>query len=449
MNILLVALDTLRARQLGCHGYRYPTSPTLDAFAEANVRFENFYAPAIPTQPSYTTVYTGQHSITHNIVTHGGDAALDRKHPWLPSIFTKAGYTTCAVDNLIQMKPWFYWGYEHYLNATLRQRYPQAVECTDINRLAVPWIRNHADEKFFLFVHYWDPHTPYLPPEKYRPLFYQGDPCDPANNGRLHQFYETSFHAAHWRDGFIGELAPEGREVTDVEYVRAMYDAEIRYLDDGIAELLGALDGAGLADDTMVIFFADHGEEMYEHDVFFDHHGLYEGNIHCPLIVRWPGKASSGHVVPHLVQHVDLAPTILEAAGLEVPGEMEGTSLVPYLTGEKDEPICDKLITEECTYQKRWGIVKDGVKLIVNRGDPDRDLHKMPPRELYDLDADPAEMHDLAGERPELVQDLEAELDGWIGGMIARHGLPGDPLVLQDITIGKRYSEWLLEHNYW
>jgi arylsulfatase A-like enzyme len=449
VNVVLVALDTLRAAQLGCYGYRYPTSPTLDAVAAEGVRFENFYAPAIPTQPSYTTVYTGQHSITHNIVTHGGDAVLDRGRPWLPSIFARAGVATCAVDNLVQMKPWFLDGYEHYLNATLRRTYPQSVECPDINRLALPWIRHHADQPFFLFVHYWDPHTPYLPPEEYRPLFYEGDPCDPARKGRLHRFYETSFHAAHWRDGFIRKLAPEGKEITDIEYLRAMYDAEIRYLDDGIAELLGALDEAGVADDTMVLFFADHGEEMYEHDVFFDHHGLYEGNIHCPLIIRWPGKARPGHVVPHLVQHVDLAPTILEAAGLDVPPEMEGRSLVPCLTGETDEPIYDVLVTQECTYQKKWGIVKDSWKLIVSRCDPAADLHKMPPLELYDLTADPGEMQNVADERPDRVRALRARLEGWIDAMIARHDLPGDPLALQDITIGNHYARWLAEHNYW
>jgi len=449
MNVLLVAMDTLRAQQLGCHGYPYPTSPTLDAFARSGVRFENFYAPAIPTQPSYTTVYTGQHSITHNIVTHGGDAVLDRRRPWLPSILLRAGYTTCAVDNLIGMKPWFYRGYEHYLNASLRLRYQQALECVDVNRLAIPWLRQHADEPFFLFVHYWDPHTPYLPPEKYRPMFYDGDPCDPALTGRLHRFYETSFHAAHWREGFIRQLAPGGREITDIEYIRAMYDAEIRYLDDGIGELLAALDDAGVADDTLVLFFSDHGEEMYEHDVFFDHHGLYEGNIHCPLLVRWPGKGQSGSVVPHLVQHVDLAPTILEALGLEIPAEMEGASLVRYLTGEKNDPTYDVLITEECTYQKKWGIVRNAHKLIVNRGDPEKDLHKMPARELYDLVADPGESDNLAADRPDLVGSLEAELDDWINAMIAKHDLPGDPLALQDLTIGKAYSEWLSEHDYW
>ena len=450
MNVLLIALDTLRADHLGCYGYAPATSPALDRFAAGAVRFANCLAPAIPTQPGYTTVFTGQHSITHGIVTHGGTRELSPSAPWLPEMLLDAGYTTCAVDDLATCheKRWFLRGYEFYIDPSVRRRHTQGVECAEINSRAIPWLRAHAGEKFFMFVHYWDPHTPYLPPERYRGLFYQGDPCDPARRGLLQEFYGRNLHATKWRETWIRQLAPPGREIADIHYLVAMYDSEIRYLDDGIAELLAALEEAGVADETLVVFFADHGEEMYEHDTFFDHHGLYQGNLHVPFLVRWPGKGLRGRVVPHLVQHVDLAPTILEIAGLEIPPGMEGTSLVPYLDGSRDAPVCDTLVTQECTYQKKWAILRGGHKLIVSR-EPGRDIHGKPPRELYDLQTDPGETTNLAESAPERVRELEARLQDWIAGKIAEHGLPGDPLLEQEITIGKNFHRWLDEHGYW
>jgi len=448
MNVVLVALDTVRADHLGCYGYRHDTSPALDAFAASGTRFERCLAPGIPTTPSYTTTFTGQLPVTHGIVTHGGGRDIDPVRPWLPQILCNAGYATCAVDNLFRMKPWFGRGYETLIDSSQRLGSSHEIECTGINRRAVPWIKNHAAEQFFLFIHYWDVHTPYLPPAKYRPLFYEGDPCDPARKGALHRFYETSMHAGAWRGGWIKELAPPGRELTDIEYLRAMYDSEIRHLDDGLAEVLGAIDDAGLREDTMVVFFADHGEEMYEHDVFFDHHGLYQGNLHVPLLVRCPGRGRAGAAVPHVVQHADIAPTILDAAGLDVPDAMEGRSLLPYITGESDRPIQRTFVTGECTYQRKRAIISGRHKLIVAL-DKGNDLHKMPPRELYDLEADPGETRNLADEKPEVVRALERELNDWVAAKVAEHGLSGDPIAEQDITIGKGYRAWLEEHHYW
>ena len=172
MNILLVALDTVRADHLGCYGYGRATSPTLDRLAGEGARFERFYAPAIPTMPSYTTTFTGQFSITHGIVAHGQEKPLDPARPWLPTLLMTAGYTTCAVDNLgTAMRPWFARGYEFYIDPTMRSGKTHSAPCEDINARALPWLRAHANERFFLFIHYWDAHTPYLPPERYRGLF--------------------------------------------------------------------------------------------------------------------------------------------------------------------------------------------------------------------------------------------------------------------------------------
>lgn len=123
MNVLAIAVDTLRADHVSCYGYRHKTTPFLDKYAKKRVGFENFYAPGIPTQPSYTTFYTGVHPIVHQIVTHGGKVDLDPKIPIFTEILQKANYLTCAVDNLWRMKPWFVRGYEFYVDPSVHQKY--------------------------------------------------------------------------------------------------------------------------------------------------------------------------------------------------------------------------------------------------------------------------------------------------------------------------------------
>jgi hypothetical protein len=182
-NILLISVDALRADHLGCYGYQRPTSPATDALAGEGVLCERLLCPAIPTAPSYTTLYTGQHPITHGIVAHPCENQLDQDAPFLPWHFLRTGYTTCAVDSLMRNRLWFGRGYEFYIDPSLRHTLLYlALTCEDVNARAIPWLRAYADEPFFLFIHYWDPHWPYNPPPQYWNLFYQGNPRDPNNH---------------------------------------------------------------------------------------------------------------------------------------------------------------------------------------------------------------------------------------------------------------------------
>ena len=447
MNVLLISIDTLSARHMGCYGYGRATSPSLDRLAAEGVLFENMLCAQVPTQPSYTSLYTGQFSITHGIVTHGGTRQLAKDAPFFTHGLQAADYTTAAVSNLHRMQPWFARGYEFLIDPSFRWKYFQSQSCEAVNERAVPWLRQHADERFLLFVHYWDPHTPYLPPERYRGLFHQGDPCDPAKTS-MAPIWNQVF-GDWWRKSWFDKLCG-GKTITDADYVAALYDAEIRYVDEcGIAPLLGALDDAGIADDTLVVLFSDHGEMMYRHGIFFDHHGLYDPNLHVPLIVRWPGRAPAGRRVPHLVVHADLAPTLLDACGCPVPEKMEGKSLVPLISGASNDPVRPNvLVSEECTWQAKWAIRTDRWKLIKKRG-PEPDLHGLPPRELYDLAADPDEFRNLAEDRPDIADGLDRQLEDWVAAMMARNGLAQDPLLEQGITLGRMWHNWVEEKRYW
>ena len=430
-NILLIAADTLRADRLGCYGYSRDTSPHIDALAAEGVLCERLFCPGIPTHPSFTTLYTGQHPITHGIVSHGGKTQLSRETPVLPELFLQEGYTTCAVDNLWRARLWFGRGYEFYIDPSLRRGLLIGVTCEEINARAISWMRTNAEEPFFMFLHYWDPHYPLNPPERYRSLFYEGNPFDPDNRS-LEDW---------WRDP-LGDLArntwlhrSEGL-ITDVEYVKTMYDQEIRHLDDGIGELLATLDDIGISEQTLVLFLADHGTSLTENAIFFDHHGLYDCTIHVPLIVRWPGKIPEGIRIPHLLHMSDIAPTLLEAAGLNVPKEMEGHSFWRLLTGDVQEGGHSRVISLECTWQAKWSLRTERYKFILSR---DTGIHGGPPRELYDLIEDPLESHNIAETRPEITQSLEAELEQWIADRLRELGKKKDPLLEQGISM-KHFS---------
>ena len=431
----MIAVDSLRADRLGCYGYDRPTTPFIDAFAGGSAVFDNCYAPSIPTQPSFTCTFTGQWPTTHGIVAHRGRSALCERAPFLPEFLQRAGYATAAVDNLAaHHKPWFARGFDVCLNPREAGSYP---ECFRFNELAVEWLKAHGREPFFLFVHYWDPHTPYMPPVAYRNLFYAGDPTV-ENRGSLDEFYRRPLRS-WWPSGWLGRMASEwpdaaGAQITDVGFVRSQYDAEVRCVDDGIRELLGAIETLGIAEETAVFIFSDHGEELGEHGVYFDHHGLYESDIRVPLIVRWPGVEVDGRRIRSLAQHTDLAPTVLDGAGLPVPRGMDGRSLLPFIHGGSDREEGELLLSQECTWMAKWAVCEGGWKLIAAL---EPDFYGNPMRELYDLDRDPQEQRNLARELPDKTREMGDILAAELSRRLARAGRNRDPVEAHGITLGR------------
>jgi len=191
-------------------------------------------------------------------------------------------YLTCAVDNLANMKPWFLKGYEFYMNPGIGKKYLQYVKAEDITQRALEWLGKYRKEKFFLFIHYWDPHTPYIPPDNLIPVFYpkEKNPFKQKDT-RMKEFYKTP-HGQIWGKTW---LRKSGKLISDPDYVESLYNAEIRYMDGWLGRLFNFLEKKKMFEDTVIVLFSDHGEIMYHHPGFFDHHGLYEGNIHCPLII--------------------------------------------------------------------------------------------------------------------------------------------------------------------
>ncbi|HVC33358.1 MAG TPA: sulfatase [Chloroflexota bacterium] len=422
MNVLLIAIDTLRADHLGCYGYPRLTSPRIDRLASQGVRFANCFSPHIPTHPGFTTLHSGVDVMRHQIVAHGGKIEPGPAIPLLAELLRERGYFTASVDNLGR---WFTRGFD----AVLPYHWPtdphvawRKAEAVSAQALAALDLAAGQPRPWFLFLHYWDPHTPYLPPPPFDRLFYPGDPFDPSSHSMEPVFAFEPFRAyfAQWMGG-----------VTDVTFPVAQYDAEIAYVDTALEPLFNRLSELRLEEETLVVLLADHGEVLDEHEGYFDHHGLYDANVHVPLILRLPGTLPAGRIVESFVQLFDVAPTVLDLIGAgDVAGRvgMTGRSALPLLDGA---PGVETLFLTECTWMRKRGL-RTGQWKLIRAMEPD--FHGLPPVQLFDLATDSTEQRNLAAERPDVVAELTHRLDGWVERRRAETGQP-DPLEEQEITL--------------
>jgi arylsulfatase A-like enzyme len=263
-----------------------------------------------------------------------------------------------------------------------------------------------------------DPHAPYLPPAPYDTLFYQGDPCAPGNTSMDPVFAFKPFA------DFLRSWMPPG--VTDKEYVIAQYDGEIAYMDACIQQLFTRLQALGQWENTLIVVTSDHGETLYDHGVYFDHHSLYEPTLMVPMIFHWPGHVPAGRRVRGMVQLMDIVPSIFELMGWQEMTErqqFDGSSLWPLVRGEAPEPYTEMLITE-CTWMRKHGLRTHEWKFIEAL---EPDFHGFPKRELYNLAADPQESTNLAEVETDVCRMLRKRMLAHIAKRTAETGRP-DPI---------------------
>lgn len=430
MNVVYIVIDTLRADHLGCYGYSRDTSPNIDKLASEGVLFEYAFPSDVPTQPSYTAMFTGLRGIHTGVVSHSYFENLSEDTPVLPELLAQNGVTTAAVSTLYTMRRWFARGFQYNMNpAAGNRRKLQQVDAEEINAYAVPWIEEHKDDPFFLFLHYWDPHGLYKPPEEYRNLFYDGDPYDPEN-------HSLDFLKAHPVWSFTkNQIDAIGENITDLEYVVSQYDAEIRYVDDQVQRIFDSLDRHGLSDDTLVILTADHGESMGEHDFYFDHFEVYDTTIHVPLIMKHPKVLPKGKRVNELIQStISIAPTILNQYGIDPLAHMKGKDLVKIAIGSESgypEIISNQGLwtAKRAIRTKEWKLIKTTHKAFWDT----------PERELYRIDEDPGETVNLAENNSEIVDMLELKMSRWLEAELEGKA---DPLDLA-VSAGLPVYEWV------
>lgn len=402
----MIVLDTLRWNHLGCYGYGLPTSPNIDALASSGMRFDRCYATDVPTIPSFSAVLSGQRGIKTGRVSFSPTENISWNVGWLPYLLSGTGKTTCMVSTLNHMGGYFNRGFQYYLNpmAGLRPR-TQTVEAEEINAYAIPWLEQHRDDDFFLFVHYWDPHVESV---------WGGGRQSPRY--KAHEPYKSDF----WK-----------KPITDTderEYVISQYDANIAYADAEIGELIETIDRLGLSDDTAVLLTTDHGENLGETHPegkdLWDHLDIYEPCIHIPLILRHP-SLGSGTACEELVENIDYAPTICSMLDVEPHEQFDGVNLLDTATGKTESR---SFVISETGFQtcKRAIITDNNRKLIktVDNGN----YEDAPFTELFDLTDDPEESKNLAETRTDETKDLEHTLDRWVEGQL---GNRPDPLRLR------------------
>ncbi len=427
-RIVVVSLDCLRADRLGCYGCERPTSPFLDRMAAEGVRFSDVTAPATWTLPSHVSLFTGLYPAHHGVV--GADRVMDPATPHLVEAIRGAGFATAAFTGggYLQSRYGHDRGFDTYESARkLSREWERTLEKAEV------WLRGHADDDAFLFLHTYEIHAPYNPPLEYVRRFLPEPRSDYRGESEILQ-----------------KMKDRGMTEAEKDEIRAHYDAGIAYTDELFGAFWDRLEAAGLTENLLLIVSSDHGEEFWEHGG----HGHSRDRLGTevtgvPMIVRLPARADGddggataeaafapGRVVDLPVSFLDVLPTALDAAGLERPEGLDGFSLLPELTGR---PATE---AEIAVRQRRTAVFGesreplgfcDGETLVAVRagawaallprpggagGDAGAEAGSISPATergpgLYDLRTDPGEIHhlDLAGPAAE---SLEAALAGLI-----------------------------------
>ncbi len=415
-NVLLITVDTLRADHLGCYGEPLATSPAIDGLAAAGVRFDDVTVQWPTTWPSLASFWTGTYPTTNGVV-YEPHRVLGPEFPTLAELARKEGYRTAAVVANVNLGRNFgfdrgfetfveSWsearkretGSDSFVNSPgLVKRYTNATLVTDqAAAILASW---SGGEPHLLWVHYIDPHGPYLPPPAYAAQFRDAFPPDPIPLTRIPQYQR--------------QPGPDGAPVaTDLGFYRAQYAREIRYVDDEIARLLDALAAAKAPRRTLIAFTADHGESFGEmHDYL--RHGAVPGqsNLRVPLILVDSEQLPRGHVVRAPVGVIDAAATLAKLMGLRATLPA-GQDLTPAIRDESRAPAF--VFSESGLVQPTQLVVRRGrFKLVLVRAFPDRVEFTLPELALYDVDADPTEQTNVAASHPEVVRELGAALDAW------------------------------------
>lgn len=408
MNVVLFVIDTLRADHLGCYGYFRGTSPTIDHLAAEGVRFADSHATAVATGPGFTSIITGLSPIHHKFYLTPFNIPnainFDDNIPTLAEmIWDHGAYTTAAFDNLINFRSHmkqFVRGYEYYVNVTRTSRWiHHHVVGGEVNKRLVPWIQSHKGEQFFLFVHYWDPHTPYNQPPEYRKMFKYSSMSDLEKKAVPSGYeYVQGWGTCEEIMRPVSEREIKGWPSTE-EYPIDLYDGEIRYTDDLIKEALEALDLAGILEDTVVILTADHGEQLGQHG-HYGHPGLHEPNIFVPIILWHPPSLPQGKVIEGYVQQSDIAPTVLDMIGAKPTGEMDGKSLLPIVQEKRNtrEEIFVETNQQRAILSRQWKLIRD---VWGNKG-------------LYNFRSDPMEAINMIDKEVSKREELEDTLNEWV-----------------------------------
>ena len=429
-NIVLITMDTTRADHLSCYGYHKNTSPHLDKMARESVVFKNAYATSPWTLPSHASIFTGMYPAGHGAHNDwesrksNWPRRLSTHHKTLAEILADQGYKTAGVVGSHVCHSFFglAQGFEYYDDSLIsvlpdlryytlfkilskwtplediaaRQGLNGCRIASQINKLVFSWLEKHYQSPFFLFINYFDPHIPYLPPDQYLALF---------------------------REDKNAEIIESKRHK---KYLLAHYDGEIAYLDYHMAKLFERLKELNIYDNTMIIITSDHGEFFGEHDFWLHGYELYEEVLKIPLIIKYPSSLPKKGIYLKRVSLVDIMPTILNFLKLPLPEDLQGINLFEGTSRVMAEIYLHKYTTlidlfvdryvKDRRFRKGNRFARELKALFLDNYKYIREYTKESKgqRELYDLGNDPQESHNVIDTMPEKAREMEMKLTEWL-----------------------------------
>lgn len=408
-NVLLITADTLRADHLGAYGGPRSRTPALDRLASEGVAFDNAAAPMPVTKPSHFSVFTGHRPRRHGVVNNR--LALRSEARTLAEAYSAAGYRTAGFPavQFFDRASGAARGFGYY---ALPERTPYERADAMVER-ALAWLRSLPEgERFFAWLHLFDPHLPYAPPARY----------GPSSSKPVAGLTDKASWASLSRSAAStgGDLAPQS-----LRRARDLYAGEVRLVDRAVGRLLADLRRRGLLDSTVVAFTADHGE-CFEHGFYFRHADcLYDGAIRVPLILRYPPRLGAGRRIDRAVELRDLGRTLLALSGVEAPDGFGGAPLTAARRaragGAEGYAVFQPILSDEATAEHRsrkWlrmpKVAGDRMAPVLRSPDPiglrgERFKYILfePGHEvLYDLRSEAGEGVDVSARHPELVAEL-------------------------------------------
>jgi len=488
-NVVLISIDSLRADRIGPYGHKpefapeSPVTPNLDRLAAEGVTFEDAWTTSSWTLPAHVALMTALNDRAHGV--EHDDFMIDPLHTTLAEAFQKDGYATGGAYSgpFLDPKYGFERGFDEYRSGmTSPSEFAEMVKREDqrrrsqglppmqprdvdqmrdrlshfdltsprINAFASKFLGEHEDERFFLFLHYFDAHYDYLP-----------DRGDPELAKRYDPDYQGEFHGENWY--FDGERVltwpkPETpwaeRRIgdRDLQHTLALYDGEIHWVDRHVGEVIDLITAMGLKDETIVIVTADHGDEFFDHGSIGHRSTLHAELLHIPLIVRVPGAGQSGQRVPSIARIIDLAPSLLDWCGLPPLPEQQGASLRGAVeSGQGDGRTTLHRIyagfnrdrigppnVREAWRDEQFSVIRF---LIPSGGDEDglsfaqwKDPRSGLDYLVYDRVADPREFRPLSTDDARYVEAIEKFRAAWRECEVQSGLMPHSP-------IGQRRSE--------
>ena len=366
-NVVVITIDTLRADHLGCYGYKAIRTPNIDGLSSDGVRFTRAFTPVPVTLPAHTVIFTGSYPMLSGMHDFSANRLSDTQ-PTLASILKERGYSTAAVvgsavlDSRFGLNRGFDFYYDHFDFNRLQESNLDQMERKGnlVVDTALDWLEKNSRQKFFLWVHLYDPHFPYTPPEPFL-----------------------------------------------TQYASQPYDGEIAFADAQVGRVLQYLKAKHLYDGSIIVLSGDHGESLGEHGEKTHGFFVYNATLHVPLLLHLPSGAR-GKSVSEIVSLADIVPTVLNELKLDAPSTVQGRSLLPAIEG-KAERDSRSLYAE--TFLPRIHFNWSELRAVEN------DTYHFidaPRPELYDVSRDPGETRNLFGEKKAVGEEMRNKLAGLI-----------------------------------